>query len=45
MNFFKKIFQEYHQSVKPFGTRLGPKTVCKGRKLTQVDKEINVKIA
>ena len=24
INFFEKIFQEYHQSVKQFGSRSGP---------------------
>ena len=50
MNFFEKFFQEYHQSVKQFGSRSGPtfclsglicvQTVCEGdQQMTSVGKE------
>ena len=38
IKFFKKMLQEYHQSVKQFGSRSGPtQTVCKGyQQMTKV---------
>ena len=38
INFFKKFFQEYHQSVKQFGS--GFKLICKGYQIDNTRRQI-----